>query len=311
MQNILKPKVFDKKRTMIRKSIGSRLFDFLNVLLMLLLALVTLGPFLYIIFGSLTEANFYRTNGVTLNPTHWSLVSYTILLSTASRLLPAFIISILTSVVGTILGLMITSSLAFVVSRRDMPGHNLLISLLFFTMIFNGGMVPFYLVVNGLQMTNTIWSMVIPFLSDVWFIFIMVKFFESLPQDLFDSARIDGCTDIGLYFRIVLPLSKPVLATIGLFFAVYFWNQWFWPMVFIQNSELHPLQLVLRAILSSMMPVINPNAAMQQAQQTAKMPPVEVLRMAAIIVTILPIAVVYPFLQRYFVKGVMIGAIKG
>jgi putative aldouronate transport system permease protein len=311
MHNILTPNSSQLKRKGIRKSVGERLFDILNILLMLLLALVTLGPFLYIIFGSLTEANFYRTNGVTLDPTHWSLVSYTILLSTASRLLPAFMISVLTSVVGTILGLLITSSLAFVVSRYEMPGHNLLIWLLFFTMIFNGGMVPFYLVVNGLKLTNSIWSMVIPFLSDVWFIFIMVKFFESLPQDLFDSARIDGCTDIGLYFRIVLPLSKPVLATIGLFFAVYFWNQWFWPMVFIQNSDLHPLQMVLRAILSSMMPVINPNAAMQQAQQTAKMPPVEVLRMAAIIVTILPIAVVYPFLQRYFVKGVMIGAIKG
>lgn len=311
MQNILKPNSFQVQPKGIRKSVGEHLFDIFNTILMLLLALVTLGPFIYIIFGSLTEANFYRTNGVTLNPLHWSLVSYSVLLSAASRLLPAFFISVLTSVVGTVLGLMITSSLAFVVSRNEMPGHNLLIWLLFFTMIFNGGMVPFYLVVNGLKLTNSIWSMVIPFLSDVWFIFIMVKFFESLPQDLFDSARIDGCTDIGLYFRIVLPLSKPVLATIGLFFAVYFWNQWFWPMVFIQNSDLHPLQMVLRAILSSMMPVINPNAAMQMAQQTAKMPPVEVLRMAAIIVTILPIAVVYPFLQRYFVKGVMIGAIKG
>jgi len=312
MQTTIQPKpskVFRLKR--IRTSVGSRLFDILNILIMMLLALVTLGPFLYIIFGSLTEANFYRTDGVTLNPAHWSLTSYTVLLSAVSRLVPAFNITLLTAVVGTILGLFITSSLAFVVSRKELPGHNLLISLLFFTMIFNGGMVPFYLVVNGLKLTNSIWSMVIPFLSDVWFIFIMMKFFESLPQELFDSARIDGCTDIGLYFRIVLPLSKPVLATIGLFFAVYFWNQWFWPMVFIQNSELHPLQMVLRAILSSMMPVINPNAAMQQAQQSAKMPPVEVLRMAAIIVTILPIAVVYPFLQRFFVKGVMIGAIKG
>lgn len=299
------------KPSRIRESLGSRLFNVLNISALVVLVAATLLPFLYILFGSLTEAEYYRTEGVSLTPEHWSFTSYQVLLSAASRLMPAFQITFLSTVIGTVLGLAVTSSLAFAVSRTELPGHNLLIWMLFFTMIFNGGMVPFYLVVNGLKLTNTIWSMIIPFLSDAWFVFILVKFFESLPQDLFDAARIDGCSEIGLYFRIVLPLSKPVLATIGLFFAVYFWNQWFWPMVFIQNSELHPLQVVLRSILASMMPVINPNAAMQQARMTADMPPVEVMRMAAIIATIIPIAIIYPFLQRYFVKGVMIGAIKG
>lgn len=295
----------------IRESLSQRLFNLFNVLVMLLLVILTLGPFLYIILGSLTQSDYYRTNGVALNPAMWSLESYQILLSASSRLLPAFNYTLLTSAVGTVIGLAITSSLAFVISRKELPGRNFLVTLLLITMIFNGGMVPFYLVVDGLGLTNTIWSMVLPFVSDAWYIFIMVKFFEALPQDLFDAARIDGCSEIGLYFRIVLPLSKPVLATIGLFFAVYFWNQWFWPMVFIQDSNLQPLQVVLRGILASMMPVINPNAAMQQARMNANSPPVEVMRMAAIIVTVLPIAVVYPFLQRYFVKGVMIGAVKG
>jgi len=295
----------------IRESIGSRLFDLLNMCALLVLVFATLVPFLYILLGSLTEAEHYRTEGVSLDPAHWSFTSYQILLSAASRLVQSFKITLLVTIIGTVLGLMVTSSLAFVVSRTELPGHNILVWMVFFTMIFNGGMVPFYLVVNGLKLTNTIWSMIIPFLSDAWFIFVLVKFFESLPQDLFDAALIDGCSEIGLYFRIVLPLSKPVLATIGLFFAVFFWNEWFWPMVFLQNSELHPLQVVLRSILASMMPVINPNAAMQQARTTADMPPVEVMRMAAIIVTIIPIAIIYPFLQRYFVKGVMIGAIKG
>ncbi len=300
-----------RKGNRIREGFWSRLFDFINVLLLLVVVFATLAPFLYILFGSLTEANYYRTNGVSIDPAHWSFTSYTVLLSAASRLVPAFKVTLLSTVIGTVLGLFVTSSLAFVVSRTEMPGHKILVWMLFFTMIFNGGMVPFYLVIDGLKLTNTIWAMIIPFLSDVWFVFILVKFFESLPQELFDAARIDGCSEIDLYFRIVLPLSKPVLATIGLFFAVYFWNQWFWPMVFIQNSELLPLQVVLRSILASMMPVINPNAAMQQARMTANMPPVEVMRMAAILVTIIPIAIVYPFLQRYFVKGVMIGAIKG
>ncbi len=298
-------------RTRIRLGFWEQAFNGANVFLLLLLTLAILGPFFYIIFGSLTEADYYRTNGVAINPAHWSITSYRLLLGSASKMIPSFNITLLTTVLGTLLGLMITSSLAFVVSRQELPGHNLLVTLLFFTMIFNGGMVPFYLVVNGFGMTNTIWSMFIPFLSDAWYIFIMMKFFESIPKDLFDAAKIDGCSELTLYFKIVLPLSKPVMATIGLFFAVYFWNQWFWPMVFIQNSDLYPLQVVLRSILASMMPVINPNAAVQQAKLLADAPPAEVLRMAAIIVTILPIAIVYPFLQRYFVKGITLGSVKG
>lgn len=295
----------------VREGFWSWVFDGINIALMMVVVLATLAPFLYILIGSLTEADYYRLHGVSLNPEYWSLVSYEILFSASSRLVPAFKVTFISTVIGTVLGLFVTSSLAFVVSRRELPGHKALIMMIFVTMIFNGGMVPFYLVVDGLKLTNTIWSMIIPFLSDAWFVFILVKFFESLPQELLDAARIDGCSEIDLYFRIVLPLSKPVLATIGLFFAVYFWNQWFWPMVFIQDSELLPLQIILRSILSSMMPVVNPNAAMQQARMTAEMPPVEVMRMAAIMVTIVPIAIVYPFLQRYFVKGVMIGAVKG
>ncbi len=295
----------------VRLSLGDQAFNWVNGILMVSLALAILGPFFYIIFGSLTEADYFRMNGVSINPAHWSITSYRLLLGSASKMIPAFNVTLLTTVIGTFLGLLITSSLAFVASRKELPGHNLLVTLLFFTMIFNGGMVPFYLVVNGLGMTNTIWSMVIPFLSDAWYIFIMVKFFETIPQDLFDAAKIDGCSEIDLYFRIVLPLSKPVLATIGLFFAVYFWNQWFWPMVFIQNSDIYPLQVVLRSILASMMPVLNPNAAVQQAKLLAEAPPAEVLRMAAIIVTILPIALVYPFLQGYFVKGITLGSVKG
>lgn len=295
----------------IRAGFGETVFNLANLLVLLTLTLAILGPFLYIVFGSLTKTSYFRVHGVSVSPANWSFNTYRLLLGSASKMIPAFNITLLITLIGTTAGLFITSALAFVVSRKELPGHNLLVTMIFFTMIFNGGMVPFYLVVNGLKMTNTIWSMVLPFISDAWFIFIMMKFFESIPADLFDAAKIDGCSEIELYFRIVAPLSKPVMATIGLFFAVYFWNQWFWPMVFIQNSEIFPLQLVLRAILSSMMPVLNPNAAVQQAKLLSEAPPPEVLRMAAIIVTILPIAIVYPFLQRYFVKGITLGSVKG
>jgi putative aldouronate transport system permease protein len=161
-------------------------------------------------------------------------------------------------------------------------------------------------------MIDTLWSLIVPFLISPWFLLIMMKFFESLPRDLEDAGRIDGCSEIGIFWRIVLPLSKPVLATIGLFYAVDRWNEWFWASIFLTDTTLHPLQLVLRAILSTMLPITDPNAAADLAQQQMTAPPpLEVLRMASIVVAVLPIALVYPFLQRYFVKGVMIGAIKG
>lgn len=295
----------------IRESTGYRIFNVANTVFLCFLASATLGPFVYLVFGSLTESTYYRQVGVSVNPAHWTLASYQVLLSSTSRILDSLKITTFETALGTLFGLFITASLAYVVAQKDLPGHNLLVFFVFFTMLFSGGMVPFYLIVQGLGLVDTIWAMIIPFMSDAWYMFIMVKFFESLPQDLFDSARIDGSSEFGIFWRIVIPLSKPVLATIGLFFAVYFWNQWFWPMVFIRDATMMPLQVVLRGILSQLMPVLNPNAAAQQAQMLSKMPPMEVLRMATIIVTVLPIAVVYPFLQRYFVKGVMIGAIKG
>jgi putative aldouronate transport system permease protein len=147
---------------------------------------------------------------------------------------------------------------------------------------------------------------------NAWYMFIMVQFFRSLPKELEDAARIDGCSELTIFARIVLPLSMPVMATVGLFYAVGYWNQWFWATIFLTKDKLLPLQLVLRDILSQMLHITDPEAAVEQAKMLAgEMPPVEVLRMGAIIVTVLPITLVYPFLQRYFVKGVMIGAVKG
>jgi putative aldouronate transport system permease protein len=141
--------------------------------------------------------------------------------------------------------------------------------------------------------------------------FIMMRFFESLPSELTDAARIDGCSEIGIFIQIVLPLSGPVLATIGLFYAVGYWNEWFWASVFVTKPNLMPMQLALRGILSQMLQVTDPDAMVEQAKLMAEMPPVEVLRMGAILVAVAPIAIVYPFLQRYFVKGILIGSIKG
>jgi putative aldouronate transport system permease protein len=302
----------DRTHARIRTSLGSRIFDTFNYALLALLGLLTVGPFLYLVIGSLTDATTYRLSGVSLSPASWTFDSYRVLLGGASRVYQALRVTIFITVVGTILSLTTTAALAYGLSKKQVPGRNLLVFLVFFTILFNGGLVPFYLVVKWGGMIDTLWSLIVPFMISAWYLLIMMKFFEALPSELEDAGRIDGCSELGIFWRIVLPLSKPVLATIGLFYAVERWNEWFWATIFLTDDSLLPLQLVLRGVLSQMLHITDPNAAVDAAKMAvSEMPPVEVLRMAAIVVTVLPIALVYPFLQKYFVKGVMIGAIKG
>jgi putative aldouronate transport system permease protein len=298
----------------IRQGFGSRLFDIANYAFLALLGLATIGPFIYLLAGSVTDATAYRTGGATFNPAHWTLDSYAILLGGGSRIYQGLRNSFILTAVGTFLSLAVTAALAYGLSKREIPGHRFLVFFVFFTMLFGGGMVPFYLVVKGLGLVNSLWSLILPFLVNAWYLFLMMRFFEELPSELDDAARIDGCSELDIFWRIALPLSKPALATVGLFYAVGYWNDWFWATVFLTEPHLLPLQVVLRGILSQMLQVLDPQTAAemaQQQQQQAAMPPVEVLRMGAIVVTILPITLIYPFLQRYFVKGVMVGAVKG
>jgi putative aldouronate transport system permease protein len=275
------------------------------------LGIVTLLPFLYIVAGSLTTPLYYRLVGVSFDPANWTLDSYRVLLGTGSRLIESFKVTGFVTVVGTFLSLSTTTALAYGISKKDLPGHNFFVWFLFFQMLFGGGLIPFYLVVKSLGLINTVWAMIIPGAVSAWYVFIMVRFFEALPPDLEDAARMDGCSELGIFWHILLPLSKPVLATIGLFYAVGLWNQWFWATVFITDPSLKPLQLVLRDMLSQLVPIADTATAIEMAKEAHEMPPVEVLRMAAINITVLPIVLVYPFIQKYFVKGVMIGAIKG
>ena len=293
-------------------NVASRLFEIANYGFLVLLGVLTLGPFLYLILGSLTEANYYRAVGVSLTPDHWNLNSYEVLLGSASRIYQSLKVTVFITTVGTFLSLGVTAGLAYGLSKHEVPGRNLIVILILFTMLFSGGLVPFYVVVKSLGLINSVWSLILPVLVNAWYLMIMMKFYEALPAEIEDAARIDGCSELGLFWRIALPLSKPVLATMGLFYAVGFWNEWFWATVFISDAPLYPLQLVLRGILSQVVPVVDPQASVDQALSAGQvMPPVEVLRMAAIMVTVLPIALVYPFLQRYFAKGVLLGAIKG
>lgn len=292
--------------------IVSRVFDALNYVLLALLGIVTLGPFIYVVLASLTQTDYYRAVGVSLLPAHWTLNAYGILLGGDSRVYQSLKITVFETAVGTFLSLIVCAGLAYGLAKKDLPGRNILIFFVFFTLLFGGGFVPFFLVVQALGMVNTVWSLIVPAVVNVWYMFIMMKFFEALPRDLEDAARIDGSSEVGIFWRIILPLSKPVMAAIGLFFAVDYWNQWFWATVFLTNDQLFPLQLMLRGILDQTLEVTNPETLAEMARsQQNQLPPTEILQMAAIVVTILPIVLVYPFLQKYFVQGILIGSIKG
>ncbi|NLE46425.1 MAG: carbohydrate ABC transporter permease [Chloroflexi bacterium] len=296
-----------------RSSWASRLFDTANHAALVLLGVVTIGPFLYILAGSLTEARWYQRAGVTFNPMHWSLASYRILLGSASIIYDAMRVTIFITLVGTFLSLLCSALMAYGLADRELPGRKVLVFLVFFTMMFGGGMVPFYLVVRGVGLINSPFALIIPMLVGAWYVFMMIKFFDSLPDGILDAARIDGCGEMGIFVRIALPLSKPILATIGLFYAVGYWNEWFWAQIFLSDRQLYPLQMVLYSILNQMMLVTDPSRAVEEMKQQMDtiMPAQVVLRMATIMITVTPIAAVYPFLQKHFVKGVMIGAIKG
>jgi putative aldouronate transport system permease protein len=295
-----------------KRGILSSAFDVANYLVLALLGIVTLGPFLYLLFGSLTTQDYYRTVGVSLLPSHWSLGAYDVLLGGGSRVYQSLKVTVFETALGTVLSLMINAGLAYGLAKKELPGHKFFIFFVFFTFLFSGGFIPFYLVVKLLGMVNTIWALIFPMLVNVWYLFIMMKFFETLPRDIEDAARIDGASELSIFWQIVLPLSKPVLAAIGLFYAVDYWNQWFWATVFLTNDQLFPLQLMLRGILDQTLEVTNPQTLAELARSNAnQIPPNEILQMAAIVVTILPIALVYPFLQRYFVQGILIGSIKG
>ncbi len=197
-------------------------------------------------------------------------------------------------------------TMAYALAKKDLPGRVPLTIFVFITMVFSGGLIPRFLLVDALGLRNTLWSMVFPGLINAWNMLIMRNFFMSLPEELFDAAIVDGASPPTVLLRIVLPLSMPVIATIGLFYAVWHWNSWFDAAIYIDRAHLKPMQIILRSLLET--------TNMQGLEELAFIedpPPAASLRSALIIVSTVPVLFIYPFVQRYFVKGIMIGGIKG
>ena len=273
-----------------------RLFNVINGILFILISIIMLIPIYKVLVDSFDLSSAY---GMRLWPKQFGLAGYASVLSNASLYRP-LLISVGTTLVGTFLGLALSTLGAYVLIQWDMPGRTFFANFLLFTMIFNGGMIPTYLVMKNLGLTNNLLGVVLLPAINIYNLVLMRNFFEGIPQSLFEAATLDGCTPMATFIKVVLPLSKAALASIGLMFAVAYWNDYTNYKLYITDSSLYNFQMKLRSIMmGSDLPQANGGAT----ENTVKS--------AAIIIAILPFMILYPFLQKYFVKGVNVGAVKG
>lgn len=292
-----------------KRTFGDRIFDIFNVVLMLVLILVFFVPFWTVLSTSFVGNEESAIRGAyQLFPQKFDFTCYDVLLSKGSAIYGAYGVTIFRTVAGTSLSLLLTVFLAYGLSKRTLPYRKAITFFVFFPMIFSGGMLPTYLLVHSIGVYNTVWAMLLPAAVSVWNTMLMRNFFAQIPDSLEESAKIDGASTLRTLFQIILPLSLPSITTIGLFYAVAHWNSWFDAAMYINDRTLYPLQLILRNIIMAMSSSDINNAALNNLTDT---PPTESMKCAAIIVTTLPIMCVYPFIQKYFVKGAMVGSIKG
>lgn len=272
------------------------IFRLLNGLLMLVLVICVMIPLLKVVSDSFDRSTVY---GINLWPKNFSTVAYQAIFMRETLYKP-FLISILTTICGTTLGLIITTLGAYVLNKRDLIGREFLSKMIFLTMIFNGGLVPTFLVLKSIGLTDKLWAVILPASINVYNMVLMRSFFEQIPHSIFESAEMDGCSPMHVFGKIVLPLSMPALASIGLFFAVQFWNEFFSFVMYIVNTNLYNFQVKLRELIINEQSMMDPSLAGYA----------NTVKNAAVIVAIIPFLFVYPFAQRYFIAGVTLGAVK-
>ncbi|MEC0394902.1 carbohydrate ABC transporter permease [Bacillus subtilis] len=284
---------------------AGRVFDVCNILFLGGVGAITILPFLYIIAGSFATEAELAQRSFFIFPKTFTLDAYKYVFSTPT-FLRSMGVSIFITVVGTAVQLFFTFTMAYPLAKRHVKGRNLLLNLVIFSMLFSGGMIPTYLVVKSLGLLDTYWALILPMAINPFNLIIIKNFFQQLPRELEESAKIDGCSEIGVFWRIALPLSKPVIATFALFYAVGIWNDFFHALLYINDSAKWPLQMVLRqvTILSDL------TATNGDTMQNAVLPE-QGIKLAVIVIATLPILAVYPFLQKHFAKGMLIGSVKG
>lgn len=294
---------------MVKESAGDRLFDIINYILLAIVLTIVLYPLIFVAVASISNPAAVVKGEVWLLPKEINFTGYEKVFAN-KEILNGYMNTILYTVVGTIVNVGMTILAAYPLSRKDFRGRNIFTALFVFTMFFSGGLIPTYLIVKDLGMTNTMWALIIPNAMAVWNIIIMRTFFQqSIPFEIQESAQIDGCGNFKILLRIILPLSMPILAVMTLFYSVVHWNSFFSALIYLTERDKYPLQLFLREILiqSNMQDMIQTS----EESLAKTIMEAESIKYALVIVANLPILLLYPFLQRYFVKGMVIGAIKG
>ncbi len=297
-------------KTSAREKVG----QIVIILILVLLCITVIYPFMYMFAVSLNEGSDAAKGGVYLWPRKFTLYNYEIVLGNVV-ILHAFLITIARTLVGTVIGLLVTLLVAYGLSYRQIPFRKQILSYVLITMLFSGGLIPLYIQLNNLSLLNSFWVYIIPSAFSAWNMFVMMKFIQGIPEALVESAEIDGANPLRILLVIIIPLSKPMLAAIGLFTAVWHWNDWFAGAFYVTDQNLIPVQTFLQQLLSAqdISAVLGSNNNQEALARGTMLSNVTLMsiKMTTVMVSALPILCVYPFLQKYFVKGVLIGSVKG
>lgn len=272
-----------------------------------ILAIVTIFPFYYVFIVSFSSLEAISSHVPYLFPYVFDTEGYKMVFS-EPRFLSSFLNSVFVTAAGTVINMLLSVFGAYALSKKRLAGRKIILSMILFTMLFSGGLIPYYLVVSGLHLSNTIWAMIIPSAVNTFYLIIMKNYFSSLSPSLEEAAKIDGANDIQILFRVMLPISLPFIATFVLFYSVERWNEWWNALLFINDSSLQPLQIYMRNLL------VNYNNQMSQQAMLIlgdkRSANFQAVQMASIVVSTVPILCIYPFVQKHFVKGVMVGSVK-
>lgn len=291
---------------MVKPSIGSKVFDWFNYIFLLMMGIICVLPFIYVVSASFTPPEELIKYNFILYPRKPTLMAYQYIFST-STITRSLFVSVFVTVVGTLLNVGMTSLMAYPLAHKRILGHKALMVMVTFTLVFSGGMIPGYILIQKLGLLNTYAAPLLPSAISAFNLIIFKNFFQQLPEELEESAKIDGCSDLRILGSIILPISVPLLATFTVIFAVGHWNSWFSYVLYMNDAKKWPVQVVLRMIVASANSQIGNSMAVNEDYT----PPQDIIRMCIITIATVPILVVYPFVQKHFTQGILLGSVKG
>lgn len=286
------------------KTLGSRIFNIVNATLLTIIALITVLPFIHVLGSSFATGAEIAEKRFLIFPTKFTLSAYKYIFST-NTVIKSVGVSVFVTVVGTLWSMLLSVLTAYGLSRKDLVGRRVIMFFIIFTMLFNGGIIPTFIVVQQTGLLNSLAALIVPVSINVFNMIILKTFFQNLPAGLEESAKIDGATDFGILFRIVIPCSLPAIATISLFYAVTYWNTYMHAILYLSDAAKWPVQVLLRQIV-----VLATGMSYDSAEYTDIPPPSQSVKMAVIVVATVPVLLVYPFLQKHFAQGALLGSIK-